>query len=177
MPVEVKGVIELRKALRKYSPDLAKGLTKEMGAALKPIVRKSRSYLPSNEQVISGWVGTQGREQGKFPQYDLSIAKKGIGFKTSPSQPNRKGFRSLARIFNKTAAGAIYEIAGRKSPDSVFVRNINNKFNAPMRGFDKERGKVIYRAWNEDQGRARSAVLKAIDLAGNLFNKRGIKHG
>ena len=34
MPVEVKGAIELRKALRDYAPDLAKKLNLEMTTAL-----------------------------------------------------------------------------------------------------------------------------------------------
>ena len=37
MPVAVKGGIELRKALKKFTPDLAKETQKEMGALLKPI--------------------------------------------------------------------------------------------------------------------------------------------
>mgnify|MGYP003336118453 CR=1 FL=1 len=54
MPVSVKGVIELRKALRAYSPDLAKGLNKEMSAELKPIVRQARGFLPSDSQIQIG---------------------------------------------------------------------------------------------------------------------------
>lgn len=172
MPVEVKGVIELRKALRQFSPDLGKGLTAEMGAALKPIVRKSRSFLPSNDQTLSNWVGTAGRGQGRFPQYDASIARKGITYKTSPSKANRRGFRSLASIFNKTAAGAIYETAGRKTPNSIFVQNLNNKAYGALKGSGKERGKVIYRAWEEDQGKTQDAVLRAIEKAAQLFQAR-----
>lgn len=170
MPVEVKGVIELRKALRKYSPDLAKGLTKEMGAALKPIVKQARTFLPSNDEVPSNWLASD--KPRKFPTYDRAVAAKGVTFKTAPSKPNRRGFRSLATIFNKTAAGAIYETAGRKNPNSVFVRNIENKYHNPLKGNDKERGRVIYKAWLNNQGKAQDAVMKAIEKATDLFNKR-----
>jgi hypothetical protein len=54
MPTEVKGVIELRKALRQFDPELAKASQKEIQAALKPIVTKARGYLPSNEDMPSG---------------------------------------------------------------------------------------------------------------------------
>jgi len=172
MPVEVKGGIELRKALRQFSPDLGKGLTAEMGAALKPIVRKSRSFLPTNDQTLSNWVGTAGRGQGRFPQYDASIARKGITYKTSPSKANRRGFRSLATIFNKTAAGAIYETAGRKTPNSVFVQNLQAKYAGQMKGQDKMRGRAIYRAWEEDQGKTTTAVMRAIEKATRLFQAR-----
>jgi hypothetical protein len=172
MPVEVKGVIELRKALRAYAPDLAKQLNKDLGAALKPIVKKSRSYLPSNDQVISNWVGGQGRDQGRFPQYDASVARKGVVYKTSPTKRNRKGFKNLVTIFNKTAAGAIYETAGRKTPSSLFVKNLNGKSYGSLKGQDKMRGRVIYRAWEEDQGKAQDAVLRAIDKAIRAFEVR-----
>ena len=48
MPTEVKGAKNLRKALKKFEPDLAKMTTKEMAAALKPITRKARGYMPAN---------------------------------------------------------------------------------------------------------------------------------
>jgi hypothetical protein len=172
MPVEVKGVIELRKALRAYAPDLAKQLNQDLGATLKPIVKKSRSYLPSNDQVISNWVGTQGRDQGRFPQYDASVARRGVVYKTTPTKRNRKGFKNVITIFNKSAAGAIYETAGRKTPSSLFVKNLSGKSYGVMKGQDKMRGKVIYRAWEEDQGKARDAVLRAIDKAIRAFEVR-----
>lgn len=172
MPVEVKGVIELRKALRKYAPDLAKQLNQDLGMALKPIVKKSRSYLPTNDQMISNWVGTGGREEGRFPQYDQAIAKRGVVYKTTPTKRNRRGFKNVITIFNKTAAGAIYETAGRKTPTSRFVQNINGKTYGVMKGQDKMRGKVIYRAWEEDQGKTTVAVIRAIEKASQLFQAR-----
>lgn len=172
MPVEVKGVIELRKALRKFAPDLSKQLTKEMGAALKPIVREARSLLPNNDSIISNWVGTQGRAEGKFPQYDRAIAARGITYKTSPAKANKRGFRSLATIFNKSAAGGIYETSGRKNPNSTFVRNLENKYQNSLTGKGKESGRVIFKAYEHNRGKAQDAVIKAINRATALFNAR-----
>ena len=172
MPVSVKGVVELRKALRSFSPDLGKALTAEMGAALKPITKTARGYLPSNSDVLSNWQGTKARSDGRFPQYDFTVARRGITYKTSPSRPNRKGFRSLATLFNKSAAGAIYETAGRKNPDSTFVKNLDAKYASAMKGQGKERGRAIYRAWQEDQGKTTAAVMKAIEKASAMFQAR-----
>lgn len=172
MPVSVKGAIGLRKALRAFAPDLAKGLTQEMGAALKPVVKQARGFLPSDSQILSNWAGTATRADKKFPQYNQATARKGVAYKTSPSKPNRKGFRSLATIFNKSAAGAIYETAGRKNGNSVFVRNLDNKYPARLAGQDKMRGRVIYRAWEENQGKATAGVLRAIERASATFQAR-----
>ena len=172
MPTEVKGAVELRKALRQFTPDLGKAFTKEMGAALKPITTKARGFLPSNSDVLSNWQGTKARSDGRFPQYDYTVARKGITYKTSPSKPNRKGFRSLATIFNKSAAGAIYETAGRKTGCSIFVQNLDRKYVAAMKGEKKMEGRVIYRAWEEDQGKTTAAVMRAIDRAAATFKAR-----
>jgi hypothetical protein len=113
VPTEVKGVINLRKALKKFAPDLAKETQKELGNLLKPITNKARGFIPSSAP-LSGW--GKASITGKFPRWDSSAAKRGIGYKTTPSKPNRQGYRALARIVNASAAGAIYETAGRVSP-------------------------------------------------------------
>jgi len=170
MPVSVKGGIELRKALRAYSPDLAKQLPKDIATALKPVVKVARGYLPDNGSILSGW---RSRENytGNFPLYDASAAKRGIGYKTTPSKVNRRGFRSLARLFNKSAAGAIYETMGRKSPSSQFVQNQRGKYGAELKGNGKDQGAVLFRAYDENRGAARDGVLKAIEKANRDFKK------
>ena len=78
----------------------------------------------------------------------------------------------MARVFNKTAAGAIYETMGRKTPQSRFVVNQMNKFNAPMKGDDKMQGRALFRAYEENNGKAREAVLDAIQKAAAAFKAR-----
>ena len=176
MPASVKGGIELRKALRTFTPDLAKGLPKEVGTALKPITKSARGYLPDQGEVLSGWLPRQ-MSEGSFPTYNARIVKAGIGYKTTPSKPNRRGFRSLARVFNKTAAGAIYETMGRKTPQSRFVQNQTGKFSQSMKGDGKMEGRALYRAYEENNGKAREAVLQAITNAANKLNARASVRG
>lgn len=171
MPASVKGGIALRKSLRAFAPDLAKSLPKEIGAALKPITKAARGYLPDDSQVLSGWLARE-NSQARFPSYTARIAKAGVGYKSTPSKPNNRGFRSLARIFNKSAAGAIYETMGRKTPQSRFVQNQMAKSGGQMKGRDKEQGRAIFRAYEENNGKAREAVLKAIQKAADNLNAR-----
>jgi len=126
MPASVSGGVELRKALKKFTPDLAKEVQKEIATLLRPITVKAKGFVP-NEAPLSGW----GKEtvNGIFPTWDGRAAKSGIGYKTTPSKPNKSGFRSLARIVNASATGAIYETAGRVNP--------NGREQAPM-------SKVVY---------------------------------
>jgi len=171
MPASVKGGIALRKSLRAFSPDLAKALPKEVAAALKPITKAAKGYLPDDGQVLSGWLAREGSD-ARFPVYNARIVKAGIGYKTTPSKPNRRGFRSLARVFNKSAAGAIYETMGRKTPSSRFVQNQQDKYSSPMKGRDKMEGRALFRAYEENNGKAREAVLAAIKNAADKLNAR-----
>jgi len=176
MPATVKVGVALRKSLRKFSPDLAKALPKEIAAALKPITKSAKGYLPDDGQVLSGWLARDGAES-RFPSYNARIVKSGIGYKTTPSKPNRRGFRSLARVFNKTAAGAIYETMGRKTPQSRFVQNQQDKYSSQMKGRDKMEGRALFRAYEENNGKAREAVLDAIENAAKKLNERASVKG
>jgi len=171
MPTEVVGAVALRKALRKFEPDLAKETTKQIANFLKPVVKQARGFAPSNDQVPSGWVkrpNAQGRWAAR--SYDASEVRRGITFKTSPSKPNRNGFRSLATIYNKSAAGAIYETAGRKSG---ITGKFTPKLGGELKGSNpKNRGRVIFRAVEEDQGKARAYIIKAIETAAAKLNAR-----
>jgi len=168
MPTSVKGASNLRKALKQFTPDLAKETQKEIAGFLKPVVRNARGFVPSNSEVPSGWL--VGNQKGKWERvaFDSTIAKRGIGYKTTPSKTNRSGFKSLVSILNKSAAGAIYETAGRKSGiDGRFTP----RFNGSLAGqSQKTQGRAMFKAWQQDQGKAKGAVLQAIFNSAAKFN-------
>lgn len=176
MPATVKGGIELRKALRKFSPDLAKATQKEIKTALVPIVKSAKGYVPDRSQILSGWLPRQ-MSEATFPTFNPATVKSKIGYKTSPSKANNRGFKSLARVFNMSRAGAIYERMGKLSPNSPFVVNQNNKFRADMKGKRSMQGRLLYRAYDENNGKARAAVLKAIEVSAAELNKQASAKG
>ena len=200
MPVEAKGVIELRKALNQFAPDLAKELTKEITTSLKVIQKSARGFVDNaapgglynwNENTRGRAItarssmfrtfNTEGRVR-MFPLYDASTIKRGIVYRTGYGKPNSKGFRSLFRIKNTSAAGAIYETAGRLNQPRG---NRSNNPNAPeffnsrqgqlygsQRDGQDMRGRVIFRAWEQDEGKQTAAIFKAIETARDKLNKR-----
>jgi hypothetical protein len=176
MPATVKGGVELRKALRKFTPDLAKETQKEIKTALVPITKSAKGYVPDRGQILSGWLPRQ-MSESTFPSFNPSLVKSGIGYKTTPSKPNSRGFKSLASVFNKTRAGSIYERMGKLSPDSKFVVNQDGKYRAPLKGKGRMQGRVLYRAYEENNGKARQAVLDAIKTAGDKLNARASVRG
>ena len=121
MPTEVQGVIELQKALREFAPDLLKEYQKDVGNALSRVTSKARGFIPANDSLLSGWSKPLSSEETikyrAFPKFDSGEAKSGIGYKNTPSKPNRSGWSYLTRIVNNSPSGAIFETAGRKNKD------------------------------------------------------------
>lgn len=189
MQVKVEGVKQTRKAIRQFAPDLNKELNAELKRALAPIAKKARGFAPSNSPM-SGW--NRSAKDSSFPAYSFGVVKSGIGFSTKPGKTTRSGFTSNAKIFNKSFAGAIYEVAGRKNEQgqewvgakaggtskkvsrsvnpragATFIENLPDLVNS-----SKGRGRLIYRAWAADQGKANGAAIKAIDKAERAFMER-----
>jgi len=200
MPVEVKGVIALRKALNAYAPDLAKELTAEITNSLKVIQKDARGFVPN--RAPGGLYNWDDNASGKaitaktsmfrtfnvegrlrpFPLYNASEIKKGIVYRTGYGKPNSRGFRSLFRVRNNSAAGAIYETAGRIFPNGEKGKSNNPDAGArfvqqgPIYGRKSSagdmRGRVIFRAWEQDQGKQLAYIMKAIETTTIKFNKR-----
>jgi hypothetical protein len=190
MQIKVEGVKETRKAIRAFAPDLNKQLDKELRLALSPIAKKARGFVPS-DSPMSGWAPRSFNE-GSFPTFNSRGIRSGIGFSTKPGKPTKSGFVSNAKIFNRSFAGAIYETAGRANPQGQpwvgtkaggaskkVSRSINPRAgeqfinNLPeLTSSLKGRGRLIYKAWALDQGKAYGAALKAIDSAERAFMQR-----
>jgi hypothetical protein len=202
MPTEVENAVQVRLALKRFAPDLSKQAQTEMANALRPVVARARGFIPADAQLLSGWVkGTASADTinyRAFPTFSSSDAKRGLGYRVTPSKPNKSGYVSLARIQQANAGGAIYETAGRKNRDGrtqgtgkdnskslnpnagkQFLDSLNGigpLVNAKPKGMvgspsRKQTGRAMYRAWAEDNGIANAAVLKAIDNSINNFVK------
>lgn len=209
MPVVVEGYKELIQKLNAFEPDLNKQMKIEIKAAMLPIRDKARGYAPSPfPSNLYNWAD-KGRSSEfnnnggrKFPTYNPAEVIKGINYRAGGNKKSRYGFSALYSVVNTSAAGAIYETAGRVNPqgrptshtiivDKRFTRrkvtvkttkdsqSRNPKAGAmfinsmgPMTGQGNQRGRLIFRAWNESQGKAQDAVIHAIEKAARRFNER-----
>jgi hypothetical protein len=224
MPVNITGVQGTLKAMRKFDPDLANQMNKQIKRAMIPIRDKARGYAPTNDTMLSNWVkplafGPQQTKYRPFPKYDQNETQKGIVYKGGANIRNRNGFQAVYYIANNSAGGAIYETAGRvsgldgrKTEHIVASRHrINKKYKtvsgtrrdnnslnpnagrqlmAPMGpivgdkgrvdprfGNNNHQGRLIFRAWYEDQGRVTHAVTLAINTAVATFNATNYQPG
>lgn len=199
MPVNVTGVQATLKAMRELNPALAKGMNKQIKDVMVPIQKKAQSYAPNNSAMLSGWTkadafGPQSRKYRAFPKYDQSEVTKGIIYRQGANNSGevmgakfRRRFQVTHYIANTSAGGAIYETAGRLSSASKPSQSLNSNARAqfldplgplygtrgsadPRFGSTDQRGRLIYRAWDEDGGKAARAVNLAIEIAVKQFN-------
>lgn len=209
MPAEIKGLIEFKKALKDYAPELGVQLDDQMAVALGGVVKKAQDYVPSTSP-LSNWsyrrrsefyFDAQDNRLRKFPLFNAATVVTNIKYSSTPRKANRRGFKAVYYIINKSAAGAIYETAGRKNPSGQSwvgrkgdprQKDISRS-NNPQAGADfiqamgelKQgniesstkrgrymKGRLIFRAWAEDGGKANAAALTAIYNANEQFKKK-----
>jgi hypothetical protein len=84
----------------------------------------------------------------------------------TPTKPNRQGWSSSVSIHNKTAGGAIYETAGRKSG---ITGRFTPRLSGNLAGSGKMAGRAMFKAYKEDEGKAKAAIVKALEAAAIKF--------
>ena len=197
MPVEVKGLRETRRALAKFAPDLKREVDKDARNRLKIMVTVARGFAPTSlPRNLHGWaITTKGLKitaqtsafsSRTFPLYQAGEVRSGIKYDTGFSKSNSRGFRSLYELRNKSAAGAIYELAGRINPQGLpwegpkaapgnrkvshslnpkagawFINEIDKQDNQrQIKG--KKEGRLIYRAVEADNGRFIRSIIEGM---------------
>jgi hypothetical protein len=157
MPVsfdsKIFGAAETMRALRKIDPEMAKQLTRAMKKPGNVLAKQARTHV--NSVGLSNWGTWRGG-------YEAARVRRKIQARVVTSK--RKGAKgALLRVVNQDAAGAIWEMAGRKNDGTsprgrAFIRNIRNKGG--------EANRLIYRAWDEtDQGGVQQEVIAAVKEA------------
>ena len=206
MPVVVEGVPELKKALKKFAPDLLKQMNDEIRVALKEVTADAKAKVPGTVPGNMYNFEDKGVEPKSrtsryrgFPKYNSNVIKRGLTYSIARSKPNSAGFSSLYSLLNKSAVGAIVETSGSQNPrgrmqkasrgygqSSKEIGQSNNpdagaffvgRMNAvgPLKKYDnksKLKGRLLYAAYAENNGKALDATFRAIEKASRLFKER-----
>lgn len=194
MPVVVEGVPELKKALKKFAPDLRKQMDDEIRVALKEVTNAAKAKVPNQSPGgLYNWqdkgvesVSRTSRARA-FPKYNARVIRRGLTYSLGRGKRNQSGFSSLYSLLNKSASGAIAETAGRLSGVTGSSRSKSSnpqagaRFIAGMNGIgamkshdgrQKSTGRILFAAYAENEGKALDGVFRAIDKASRLFKER-----
>jgi len=205
MPIILRGVVETKRALRKFAPDLKRSLDSEARSFLKVMVSDAKGFVPK-ESPLSGWqINTKGRaitaqtsafSRRAFPLFQTAEIKAGLVSKVGGMKTTRTGFKAEYALQNKSAAGAIYETAGRINPQglpyggptaSPTDRKVSHSRNpkAGQQFIDaidrddqyrqikgKKDGRLIFRAVEKDNGKAIRGITNAVLNSEKLLQAR-----
>lgn len=225
MPVEVAGLDETLFSLKNFAPDLYREMLEKIEPEMQRVSDTAKGMVRARVSGLdTGW-SSQGkavksrteRKRG-FPKYDPWKIRKGLGYSLGASKRNKSGFIQTFILQNHSAAGAIFETAGRKNPNgrapfmtlsegkegkvqgdegtykynqqklrrktgsygsnnpfagAQFVQAIDAQQKLVSIGKGRKRqGRLMYKAFYDDQGKVQDAVLKAIEAAKLTWTKR-----
>ena len=164
------GIKETLDALKEFDKDAVKRFNKVINTELAG-AQKDAKNLISDEPPMSGWRKTDAAKPSKtrggagWPGWNAGEIKSKIT-KTRAEGKVRKGdfTTSAGALLNKSAAGSIFEVAGRKtaagfgtSSSSQFLRTLGNRFGKASR--------VVWRVVDKDRARIQENVAKALNEA------------
>jgi hypothetical protein len=160
-------------ALRRFNKVINDNLSKAESDARRIIDFVGNSYSAT---PMRGWKATYGpskpstttRGQAGWPAWVPANIKKGIQKSRAQGRVRADYTTSAGSLVNKSAAGAIFEVAGRESSGKgkrgqQFVRNLKQWGNA---------SRLIWRIVDRDRDRIVEDVIKAQRQANELLQKR-----
>ncbi len=148
MPAEVVGVKEVMKGLSFIDEDLYARIKTAINPLMRQVEATAKGYVPANTEVLSGWSKpiSSNVDYRPFPKYDANIVKGGIGYKEGQNKKFKNGFQVENYVYNVSAAGRIYETAGRLNPQG----------RAPFTSINPGGGTLAFKQSGSAKSRSRS---------------------
>ena len=171
------GVKETLKSLSLFDKEAVKEFNKVLNSELRVAKQEAQSFVEA-DPPLSGWStkparNPRSRGGAGWPAWDQSVIKGGISSSKASGKVRNDYTTSAAALKNKSAAGVIYEIAGRKNKSggkNGFISNLNRN------AFDPSR--LVWRSVDKNKDRIIANVNRAFDdvkakLQKNLNMRRG----
>jgi len=161
------GIEPTLSALKQLDKDAVKKFNKVINDVLTDAERTARGFVKS-DPPMSGWKTRDPlspkkstRGGARWPAYNQGVIQQGIRKSKSQGKVRKDYTTSAGALINESAAGAIIEVAGRKSGGTgtgiQFIRNLTDEIRNPSR--------LIWQAVDAKKKTAEIKVLKALDEA------------
>lgn len=175
--IVLTGIKETLKALESFDKDAVKGFNKVVNSELNSAKKDALSYVDA-EPPLSGWStqparNPRSRGGAGWPAWDQSIIKGGISVTKAERKVRRDYTTNAGALKNRSAAGVIYELAGRSNKTAgknKFISNLESKAFSASR--------LVWRSVDKNKDRIQTNVAKALEdakakLQSNLNQRRG----
>jgi hypothetical protein len=172
--IVLTGVKDTLKALEKFDKDAVKSFNKVINSELKIAKQDAQGFVKA-DAPLSGWStqparNPRSRNGAGWPAWDQSIIKAGISSSKAEGKVSRsKGYTTSAgALKNKSAAGVIYELAGRSNRGTgTFISNLEKKESQASRlvwkSVDKNKDRIVNnveRAFNDVKSKLQKNLVK-----------------
>ena len=170
------GIKETIDALKEFDKDAVKRFNKVINTELAGAERDAKALIlgvagyNDNNTPMSGWRKADAINPGKsrggkgWPGWDTGVVQSGIVKTKAQGRVRGNYTTSAGALLNKSAAGAIFETAGKKTKagfgggsGSQFLRTLGNRFGKASR--------VVWRVVDKDRARIEENVARALEEA------------
>jgi hypothetical protein len=167
--IVLTGVKETLKALESFDKQAVNEFTKVINSELK-IAKQDAQGFVTGEPPLSGWntspaVKPRSRGGAGWPAWDQSVIKTGISSTKAEGKVNKsKGYTTSAgALKNRSAAGVIYELAGRTNKTGRFIKNLEGAVGGASR--------LIWKSVDKNKDRIERNVSDALEKAKSTLQK------
>lgn len=166
--IVLTGIKETLDALKSFDQDAVKRFNKVINTELAGAERDARNII-SEDPPMSGWNkldAARGKTRGGagWPGWNAGEIKTKITKTKAQGKVRGDYTTSAGSLLNKSAAGAIFEVAGRKTKATAgrtssaqFLRNLGNRFGKASR--------VVWRVVDKDRAKIEANVARALEEA------------
>lgn len=168
------GVEQTLKDLKKFDKDAVSKFTKTINKALALAKTEAKSYIP-DEPPLSGWSRTSSanprmsvRNGRGFPAWEPGLMRAGVVASRAQGKARKKDYTTSAgALINKTPAGVVFELAGRKpgggrtASGTVFKKVLSDR-NQPA-------SRVVWRAVDRNRDKIEKDFARALLEAQNTL--------
>ena len=166
--VVLNGIKETLDALKDFDKDAVKRFNKVINTELAGAERDARN-LVTEDPPMSGWSkldAAKGRTRGGagWPGWNAGEIRSKITKTKAQGRTRGDYTTSAGALLNKSAAGSIFEVAGRKTKagfeggsSAQFLRTLGNRFGKASR--------VIWRVVDKDKTKIERNVARALEEA------------
>jgi hypothetical protein len=149
--IVLTGIKETLRDLEKFDKDAVKEFNKVINSELRGAKKDAQGFVKSTPP-LSGWNTQPARNPrtrggAGWPAWDQSIIRQGITVSKAEGKVRRDYTTSAGALKNRSAAGVIYELAGRRNKSGKFVSNLENKEGNASRlvwkSVDKNKERII----------------------------------
>lgn len=174
--IVLTGIKETLNALKEFDKNAVKKFRRVINSELTKAELSARNIVAEIETPMRGWrkydaARPKTRGGAGWPAWNTGVIIGGIRKSKAEGKVRGDYTTSAGALINKSAAGAIFEIAGRKTP-AGFARTASAQFLRTLSAKYGKASRLIWRVVDKDREKIEQNVKRALDEAKAELQKK-----